>query len=65
MTVKKINSCRLCNSIRLIKIVDFGKIALGNNLQSSYKKSLEVKKYNFISGVINATGCKSLERELP
>ena len=55
MTVKKINSCRLCNSIRLIKIVDFGKIALGNNLQSSYKKSLEVKKYNL--SLYNCKNC--------
>ena len=45
MTVKNINSCRLCNRNKLIKIVDFGNIALGNNLQSSYKKSLKVTKY--------------------
>ena len=59
MSVKKINSCRLCNSKRLIKIVDFGKIALGNNLQSSYKKSLEVKKYNL--SLYNCKNCNHFQ----
>ena len=43
---KKINSCRLCNSKQLNKIIDFGKIALGNNLQKKKYNALNAKKFN-------------------
>ncbi len=45
---KKISNCRLCKSTRLKKIIDFGKIALGNNLQLSKLKSIKAEKYPLI-----------------
>lgn len=38
-------NCRLCNSSYLKKFIDFGKVAIGNNLSTSKKKSLSTKKY--------------------
>ena len=51
---KKINRCRLCNSSNIIKVINFGKIPLGNNLLNSKKKSFKAKKYPLI-----LNNCKS------
>ena len=45
IAVKKINSCRLCASKSLIKLIDFGKVPLGNNLQKSSLKAIKATKY--------------------
>ena len=45
IAVKKINSCRLCASKSLIKLIDFGKVPLGNNLQKSSLKAKKATKY--------------------
>ncbi len=45
---KKINRCRLCKSKKIQKVIDFGKIPLGNNLLKNKRQSLRVKKYPLI-----------------
>ena len=42
---KYILSCRLCNQNKLSSIIDFGCVPLGNNLQTSKKKSNQILKY--------------------
>ena len=45
---KKINRCRLCKSKKIQKVINFGKIPLGNNLLKNKRQSLRVKKYPLI-----------------
>ena len=40
-----LNSCRLCNNLDLLQIINFGNVALGNNLQNNKKDSLSCKAY--------------------
>lgn len=40
-----IKSCRLCQSINLTDFIDFGEVALGNNLLESSKLSMMAEKY--------------------
>ena len=42
---KKVSKCRLCHSEDLTINFDFGKIPLGNNLQSNLKSALLAKTY--------------------
>jgi len=42
---KIISSCRLCNSNKLINIVNFHKVAVGNNLLNTSLESKKAKKY--------------------
>ena len=42
---KSTSNCRLCNSKNLVNFVNFGKVAIGNNLLNSKKKSLNTKKF--------------------
>ena len=46
---KKFSKCRLCDSEDLEIIFDFGKIPLGNNLQSNLKSALSAKNLSFTS----------------
>ena len=45
---KIINKCRLCNKIKLVKVINFGKIPLGNNLLMKKSLSIKAKKYPLI-----------------
>ncbi len=45
---KKINRCRLCSSRKIHKVINFGRIPLGNNLLTDKKQSLRAKKYPLI-----------------
>ena len=45
---KIINQCRLCNKKKLVKVINFGKIPLGNNLLEKKSLSLRAKKYPLI-----------------
>ncbi len=58
-TQKKINNCRLCKSKKLNKIIDFGLVALGNNLQKIKKKALNSNKYNLCLN--NCTQCNHFQ----
>ena len=42
---KKISKCRLCKSTKIIKIINFNKVPIGNNLANSFKLSLNAKKF--------------------
>ena len=42
---KKIDSCRLCDSKKLLKTIDFGRVPLGNNLSISSESSMRVDTY--------------------
>jgi SAM-dependent methyltransferase len=48
MDGKNINQCRLCNKKKLIKVINFGKIPLGNNLLTKHNLSIKAKKYPLI-----------------
>ena len=48
MDGKIIGRCRLCDSKKLIQIINFGKIPLGNNLLLKKKLSKKAKKYPLI-----------------
>ena len=48
MEGKYLHRCRLCSSKNLKKIINFGKIPLGNNLQFKKQLSLKAKKYPLI-----------------
>jgi SAM-dependent methyltransferase len=48
MDGKIINKCRLCNKKKLVKVINFGKIPLGNNLLAKKNLSLKAKKYPLI-----------------
>lgn len=50
---KKINRCRLCNNLDIFKVINFGKIALGNNLIKNKKKIYKAKKYPLILNKCN------------
>ena len=50
-----INQCRLCESNQLIKIIDFGSVPLGNNLQKSIELSKSVSSYDLV--VMNCKNC--------
>ncbi len=54
MDGKIIKKCRLCNNKKLDRIINFGKIPLGNNLLSQKKLSKKAKKYPLI-----LNNCKS------
>jgi SAM-dependent methyltransferase len=41
----EITKCRLCNHGTFTKILNFGYISLGNDLQDNFKNSLKTKKY--------------------
>ena len=45
MSSQKINKCRLCKNTKLVKILNFGKASLGNNLQKNKSNSLAAKEY--------------------
>ena len=45
---KIINQCRLCNKKKLVKVINFGKIPLGNNLLAKKSLSIKAKKYPLI-----------------
>ena len=46
MSYKNIVCCRLCGSKKIKNFVDFGKISLGNNLQTKYLNALKANKYS-------------------
>lgn len=48
MDGKIINQCRLCNKKKLVKVINFGKIPLGNNLSDKQSISIRAKKYPLI-----------------
>ena len=48
MDGKIINQCRLCNKKKLVKVINFGKIPLGNNLLDKYITSIKASKYPLI-----------------
>ena len=48
MSGKKIKSCRLCGSKKISKVINFGKIPLGNNLLSKKELSFKAGKYPLI-----------------
>lgn len=48
MDGKKINQCRLCNKEKLVKVINFGKIPLGNNLLEKQNLSIKAQKYPLI-----------------
>ena len=43
--IEKNNICRLCESVKLKKFVDFGKIGIGNNLLKKKSLSKEAQQY--------------------
>jgi len=45
MKNREIVKCRLCNHDAFTKILNFGYISLGNDLQNNFKNSLKTKKY--------------------
>lgn len=45
---KSIKACRLCGSKKIINVINFGEVPLGNNLVSKKNLSLKVKKYPLI-----------------
>ena len=51
---KKNLNCRLCNSSNLQNLYSFGKLPLGNNLQSTYLESINAKQYP-----LNVIRCKN------
>ena len=52
----KIRNCRLCESNDLTKIVDFGEIPLGNNLQKNFQKAINAEVYEL--GLNCCDNCK-------
>ena len=44
----KIYKCRLCRSSNLIKIIDFKKVPIGNNLYKQRKRSIKSAKYPLV-----------------
>ena len=56
---KKINNCRLCDTNKLIKIIDFGKVPLGNNL--TYSKKLSNNADIFDLCLIRCSSCKHFQ----
>ena len=54
-----INQCRLCESNQLIKIIDFGSVPLGNNLQKSIELSKNVSSYDLV--VMNCKNCNHFQ----
>ena len=51
---KNITNCRLCNNSMFQSLYSFGKLPLGNNLQSTHLKSINVKQYP-----LNLIRCKN------
>ena len=51
---KNILNCRLCNSSKFQNLYTFGKLPLGNNLQSTYLKAIKSKVYP-----LNVIRCKN------
>ncbi len=49
----KINYCRLCYSKDLIKIIDFKKIAIGNNLENRKSLAIKAKKFKLLLNKCN------------
>ena len=56
---KKMNNCRLCDSNKLIKIIDFGKVPLGNNLTHSKKSSNNADIFDLC--LIRCSYCKHFQ----
>jgi len=48
MDGKVISHCRLCGKKKLVKVINFGNIPLGNNLLTKQKHSIKTKKYPLI-----------------
>ncbi len=59
MSKNKIISCRLCGDKKLNTIVNFGNIALGNNLQTSLSRSKNASRYDLI--VKNCNSCNHFQ----
>ena len=55
----KINYCRLCRSENLTIFADFGKVALGNDLQEDYLNSLKSQKYPLV--INNCSDCSHFQ----
>ena len=51
---KNITNCRLCNNSMFQSLYSFGKLPLGNNLQSTHLRSTNVKQYP-----LNLIRCKN------
>lgn len=45
-SIRKLDRCRLCNSSKLKRIVDFGKVPLGNNLQLTEYEAKAAESYS-------------------
>ena len=56
---KKINNCRLCNSKKFIKIINFGNVPLGNNF--TYSKKLSYSADVFELCLIRCSSCKHFQ----
>ena len=56
---KKINKCRLCGSSKFIKIINFGKVPLGNNLTYSKKSSYNAEVFELC--LIKCNSCKHFQ----
>ena len=48
MDGKEVNQCRLCNKKKLVKVINFGKIPLGNNLLEKQNLSIKAQRYPLI-----------------
>ena len=59
---KIINQCRLCNKKKLVKVINFGKIPLGNNLLAKKSLSIKAKKYPLI--LKNCQNCNHFQLNL-
>ena len=51
---KKNLNCRICNSSNFQNLYNFGRLPLGNNLQSTYLESINAKQYP-----LNVIRCKN------
>ncbi len=55
----KNNYCRLCKSKNLSNLIDFGDVALGNNLQDTFKEAINVEEYPL--QVLNCNKCNHFQ----
>lgn len=53
------SKCRLCESEKFSNLIDFGKVALGNNLQNTAKKAVYVDEYPL--QVVNCKECNHFQ----
>ena len=56
---KNIQKCRLCNSVSLNSFINFDNVALGNNLQSNFKKAKMAEEYPL--EVLNCQSCNHFQ----